>query len=392
MQMTFSEMNRHLVMDEVLKNKKTAVPENNAVSFVKGKSTIIAKLASQSAGNKLESEKLMTACLEQFYATLKNYRLRDNSLADGMALCAIINYNTYNNLQSIDETGLKITSRQLEKTFQDNKNLAAQSNQQKQESLEQLAIGSIIAQMAIGRDNEKAKAIAAGIFKNILNIAVTDISFGSNGFFIVNGQSQTLASVSTVFNRSNTCYSCIDFAMKNPTGSNGQKLSADYFKNLLAEFDKLLAQKGKKRNDIADMLTECFVICYNIEKQGYKLSDKQIGSVRKIILENLSNDYNEFKAKGDQQKQLMYEEYVISTMHAQYQYHYGKKQTEEFNRKVAQNNPNDVDVNFYSAMSRAYSTTPDNSAVGVASTLIVKMLKPVSLYDYILTDDGFIKK
>jgi hypothetical protein len=392
MQSVFSEMNRQQVEDMALKNGRQPGAVKSATAFIKTKSTIIAKLAAQAGGNKQESEKLLQNCLEQFYSTMKTYRLRTDNLADGMALCAIMNYNTYGNRQGIDENGLKITIQQLEKTLLRNKSLLAQSNQQKQESMEQIAIGTIIAQMATGNNSEKAKTIATGIFKNILHIAVSDVSFGANGFFVINSQQEGLANAITVFKRTNSCLSCNDFAIKSSSNNNNEKFTSDHFKALIADFDNLLIQKGKKTNDIADMLTECFAMCYFIDKQEYQLNQQQIASARTIILQNLSDTYNEFKAKSDQQKQLLYEDYVVRTMQAQYMYKKGKKQREDLSKKVAQQNPNDAASNVYEAMGSVYGASPESYAKGDAGVLLVKMLKPLNLSDYILADDGFIKK
>jgi hypothetical protein len=391
MQLTFSEMNRQLVMQEIESNKANK-PTSSPTIFTKGKSTIVEKLAAQSNGKKQDNEALLMACLEKYYDLLKNYRLADNDLAQGMAFCATLNYNTYHNKSLIDVNGLKMTTSLLQKTLANNKILTNQTSLQKQEAMEQMAIGSIMAQMAVSVNHEKAKSIASGIFYNILNVSITNIELGSNGFYTLNEKNGVINSIKTTFNRSNSCYACNEFSNSYTRTNNNQNLPLNHFKNLLTQFNEQLIQKGKKTNDIADMLTECFMICYKIKNNPFNFNDLQIQSIRNIFTENLSYEYNEFKAKSDQQIQLLYEDYVLRTMHAQYLYQKGKKEQADFNKKVSDNNPNNVSDNVFEAMSRAYTPTPEDAGSGEAYVLMLKMLKPLNLYDFILTEEGFIRK
>lgn len=134
-------------------------------------------------------------------------------------------------------------------------------------------------------------------------------------------------------------------------------------------------------------------MCYFIANTEMVLNEKQIASARSLVLENLSSEYNEFAKLSDVQKQIKCEEYILLTMKADYYYKKGKSDAAALNKKIKEGKPNDVSSNVYDAMSMALTTSPDSYATKDASTVLVRMLSPIDLrYQYILTDEGFIKK
>ncbi|MEM8891692.1 MAG: hypothetical protein AAGD28_27180 [Bacteroidota bacterium] len=161
-----------------------------------------------------------------------------------------------------------------------------------------------------------------------------------------------LPAAESSFYRSYNCLTCTALA-------NRGNRRASYYRDLILDFDTDLLMSGGKTNELTDILTKVFIQAWEVKKRGQSLNKPQIESVRELVWEALEHPRNRLSRASDREKQEAAEDFAIRT-----------QQMLSYNQSVS---------------SRIF-------AVKRANELIQDCLKPLNIYAYDLTQDGFKKR
>lgn len=376
-QMMFNSIMR----DRARQEAGIAPPENSVTNYTKGASTVIDELLKTAGEAGAQDRAAMEANLAEFERLLGRYQLPSNDYANGLALATAINYLSYRGENYLDQKGLQLTANMLRYGFQEDTNFREKTDREKQDEIETLAIAAIDIRAIQPQDPARAKVLAAKLLQHTLDVDPAQLTFGSGGFFTtekLTTTSERVKKIDTSFKWTEGCLSCTQFAI------NDGGTAADY-NRAIQSFRKQLAQKGKSNNDLLDMLTESFARYYHMAKQGYTLNERQRESARKLILEGFSNPEDQVLRLEDQRKQIIYEEYVIDLLRTEDRH----QAALEKQRKGQSGDPLDR------AWDLAASTYDPNSPEKItehAEARLGNILYPISLRDYVLTQNGFLHR
>lgn len=174
----------------------------------------------------------------------------------------------------------------------------------------------------------------------------------SNRSYSSTSRDAMLPAAESSFYRSFDCLTCTVLA-------NRGNRTASYYRNLILDFDTELLLRGGKVDDLVDILSQVYILAWQVKKPGQSLNEHQIASLKELIWEALEHPRNKLSRASDREKQEAYEDFAIRT-----------QQMLSYNQSVS---------------SRIF-------AVKRANELIQDCLKPLNIYSYELAADGFKKR
>lgn len=376
-QMLFNSMLR----DEVLSENGQVINVKPLTHFTKGPNRVIGELVAHSDGDQTLAQSTLENDLLAFYTLLNRNELSEQDYADGIALATVLNYLSYRKEHYINKKGLQLTAAMLRKVFLQDPEFSKKTDREKQDEMESVAIAAMTARSLQDQNDPRAEPMAAQLLESILGVAPASVTFGSGGFFTTEDLSETnqkFKKIDTRFDRSDQCLTCEQYAID-------QGGTAADYRQILQGFDQQLERRGGRKDDLLDLLTACFELCYYMAKNEYRLNEKQLQSARTLILEGFSNPEDAVLHLPDEQKQINYESYAIGTMLLKQNYENGKQ-------KQQKTRTGDY---LDQAWEMARSTYDPNSLpkiVEQAEQYLRSMLFPIKLEDYILTEKGFLHR
>lgn len=164
---------------------------------------------------------------------------------------------------------------------------------------------------------------------------------------------------------------------------------ATKYKVYMQDFDRLIKKLNGPNNDHAFAQALLFSIYYTVYNDGKQLNAKQFEWVVNEFFKDLITDIN-MQASSDEKLQLLFEKLVIECMELSDKYAVAKYQTQKTTEKLKDKNQDPLALMGEIMTNRGYDD--QKNLKQTAYLKIKEYFQPRNYDDYVLTNDGFVKK